>query len=206
MILYRLFLAIVILLSGYLIFDSARIGLALSYAQSAEESQIIAPENGDTDLIVVEYLDYNCQPCRNLHPLLSKAIQDDSNVKFIPRPISPKGLDDPSANAAKLVYAAAMQGKMREAHNSLMEEYRVVDQNFISNFSLEHELDSVRLEQDMNSEQVRNQIQDNVDNLTSLNGQILPALLVNGKMIVHVNGPLPSSTLLQDLFDRARTL
>jgi protein-disulfide isomerase len=204
--LYRIFIGLVILACGYLAYDSTRAAMALSSAQSVENGYVIQPENADTDVTVVSYMDYGCEGCRRLHPLLMKAIQDDGHIKLIPRPIVPKGPADPSSGAARLVYAAAEQGKFQEAHDALLEEYRVIDSSFISNFALEHGLDSVKLEEDMNKPEVEEQIQSNFDSLTALKGEVLPTLLINGKLIVHVNGPLPSSSLIADLFATARTL
>lgn len=204
--LYRIFIGLVILACGYLVYDSAKAAMALSYAQKADDMYIIQPEDTDTDVTVVSYIDYACDSCRRLHPLLSKAIQDDGHVKLIPRPIVPKGAEDPSSGAARLVYAAAKQGKFQEAHDALLEEYHVIDSNFISNFALEHELDSVKLEKDMDSPDVTKQLEGNAKSLKSLKGQVLPTLLINRKILVHVNGPLPSTDLISDLFATARTL
>ena len=205
--LYRIFLALILLCCGYLIYDSAKTAMALSYAQTAEENFIIAPEDADdADVTVVVYIDYSCAACRNLHPLLVKAIEDDGNVRFIPRPIPSKGLDDPSVNAARLVYASAKQGKFKEAHEAMITDYRVIDQNFISNFALEHELDSVKLEQDMQNPEIDERLEKNLQNLASLRVRVLPTMLVDGKLLIHINGPLPSSQLIGNLFDTARTL
>ncbi len=204
--LYRIFIGFVVLACGYLVYDSAKMGLALSYAQTAEEDFIFQPENSNPDLTVVVYVDYACTSCRNLHPLLGKAIEDDGQVRLIPRPIASKGIDEPNASAAKLVYAAGKQGKFREAHHDLIHEYRVIDSNFITNFALQNGLDSVKLEEDMNSPEVREQLENNFKNLENIKGQVLPTLLIDGKIIVHVNGPLPSSALIADLFGTARTL
>ena len=205
--LYRIFIALVVLSCGWLVYDSVKMSLATSYAMSAPDDQVFVAENApDPDVTVVVYVDYSCASCRALHPLLGKAIEDDGNVRLIPRPIVSKGIEDPTAEAAKLVYAAAKQGKFREAHHELIHEYRVIDQNFISNFALTHEMDSVKLAEDMNDPEVLEQLEDNFANLENLKGKILPTMLVNGRIMVHVNGPLPSSDLIGDLFATARTL
>lgn len=204
----RILSVLILLLAGYIIYDSARVAIALSSADNAAEGYYFAPEGQDADINVVAYIDYSCVSCRELHPLLDKAIQDDGKVKLIPRPIASKGLDMPEASAAKLVYAAAMQKPemFTEAHHRFMHEYRVVDSMYISDFALHYALDSVQLEKDMESPEVLDALQDNFDNLEALKGKVLPTLLVNGEIMVHVNGVLPSSTLLGDLFNTARSL
>ena len=67
--LYRIFLALILLCCGYLIYDSAKTAMALSYAQTAEENFIIA-----TSFVVVA-APFICFPSICLWALFGSSIK-----------------------------------------------------------------------------------------------------------------------------------
>lgn len=82
--------------------------------------------NPKGDVTVVEYFDYNCGYCRASLPTIDALVKGDPNVRveFRELPI----LSQESYDAAKVSYAAALQGKFRAFHNPLYSAGRVTAQ------------------------------------------------------------------------------
>lgn len=79
------------------------------------------------DVVIVEYLDYNCPYCRKSAPELVKLLKSDSGVGIVFKewPI----FGDASVYAARSALAASWQGKFWAAHEALISASRDLDQN-----------------------------------------------------------------------------
>jgi protein-disulfide isomerase len=79
------------------------------------------------DVVIVEYLDYNCPYCRKSAPELVKLMKSDSGVGIVFKewPI----FGDASVYAARSALAASWQGKFGAAHEALISATRDLDQN-----------------------------------------------------------------------------
>jgi protein-disulfide isomerase len=73
--------------------------------------------NPNGDVTVVEFFDYNCTYCRGSLPTIQALVKADPNVKVVFRELPI--LAQSSYDAAKLSYAAAVQGKFRAFHDPL---------------------------------------------------------------------------------------
>lgn len=73
--------------------------------------------NPDGDVTIVEYFDYQCPVCKQVHPDLSRAIRDDGQVRLVSRgwPI----FGGVSMYAARMVLAARHQDRYVPAHEAL---------------------------------------------------------------------------------------
>jgi protein-disulfide isomerase len=78
------------------------------------------------DVVIVEYMDYNCPYCRMTAPELHKLLKADPGVQIIFKewPI----LGDGSVYAARSAVAASWQGKYLVAHDALIGATRDLDQ------------------------------------------------------------------------------
>lgn len=201
--LFRIYLVLIGLLCIFVIADTVEVAWAKSSARSVEEGYTLSSEE-DT-LLVVEYLDYACSYCQQLHPVLMRSLNRDQKVEYAPRPV-PSGMGEVGTKAAILVYAAGRQGKFIEAHNEMIENYRDVDEAYISNFALKVGLDTEKLEADMQDPAIIEQLNDNMNTLKSLKVNTVPAILIGDRIMLRVNGELPSSDQLVSLFNQGRTL
>lgn len=89
----------------------------VSRANVWHDPEIPALGNPGGDLTVVEYFDYQCPICKQVHPDLSRVVQDDGKVRLIPKswPI----FGDASIYAARIALAAKYQGKFAPSHEAL---------------------------------------------------------------------------------------
>jgi len=81
------------------------------------DPDIPALGNPQGNVTLVEYFDYQCPICRQLHPELSRAVRDDGKVRLVSKgwPI----FGGASVYAARMALAARYQGKYAQAHEAL---------------------------------------------------------------------------------------
>jgi protein-disulfide isomerase len=74
--------------------------------------------NGDGDITIVEWFDYQCPYCRKVAPELRQVVSDDGKVRLVLKdwPI----LGDVSKVAARLALAAKYQDKFLPAHEAMI--------------------------------------------------------------------------------------
>ena len=89
----------------------------LSRASVWHDPEVPALGNPEGDVTLVEYFDYQCPVCRQLHPQLSRAVRDDGRVRLVSKawPI----FGGVSVDAARIALAAKYQGRFAEAHEAL---------------------------------------------------------------------------------------
>ena len=200
----KVFYALVALICVFLLFDSARITYAKHKAGYVDEAYI--QEAQDADLEVVEFLDYSCPSCRSLHPVLKRAIEQDGRIRYIARPVLPHNENDIGMQASFLAIAAGKQNKFFEAHDVLIENFRNINEKYLSLFAQELELDEALLREELNDPDNRKFLVQNSKLLDGLKARTVPTLLINGKIVYSVSASTPHSEELRSLFNAARGL
>ena len=198
---FRLFIVIIGLLCAFMAYDSVRLVLVKSSAQKADDGY--ATEADNADLTVVEFLNYGCSDCQDIHPAVMQALDRDGRIRYLPRPV----LIEQSAgtiSAAKLAYAAGRQGKFMDAHEMLIENFRAIDEAYIDHFSSQLEIDPEQLRTDLKDPEIAKTIEDNTRTLARLKARSVPSFLIGNKILLQVNGALPTSDELLSLFSQAR--
>jgi protein-disulfide isomerase len=103
----------------------------LSRERVLRDPDIPVSGNPKGDITVIEFFDYQCPYCKELHPELKKAVEEDGKVRVIYKnwPI----FSGVSIYAARIALAAKYQNKYNEAHEALigaterLDEARVQD-------------------------------------------------------------------------------
>ncbi|MEM7650841.1 MAG: thioredoxin domain-containing protein [Pseudomonadota bacterium] len=200
---HRIFMVILFLVCAALAYSIVQVSLAKHSAQKTEHGYVSGER--DSDLTLIEFIDYACGQCQNLHPILMRSLEQDGDILYVVRPVF-SGPDENGTKAGRLVYAAERQGKFAEAHKILIENYRTIDEAYINSLVQVLELDGEQLRADMADEAIDEMLMDNTTNLQRLGGRVIPSLLLNGELMVQVAQDLPSSQELLGLFNRARAL
>lgn len=201
--LFRTFIALIGLICVYLVYDATNIVWAKSYAYNADKNEILSVENAD--LTIVEYLDYSCTHCQDLHPLLTRSLKQDGKVNYIIRPII-SGQNENGTKAAQLVYAAGQQDRFFEAHKILIENFRIIDDAYIDGLALQIGLNAAKLREDMQSQATQDRLQENTNSLRKFKVKTIPAILAGDRVMYEVRENLPDSQELLNLFTYARAL
>jgi protein-disulfide isomerase len=120
--------------------------------------------NPDGDVTLVEYFDYQCPICKQLHPELSRAVREDGKVRLVSKswPI----FGPASSLAARMVLAAKYQGKYAQAHEALFNAKVPLSDAVIRELLAKAGVNSVRAARDLQAHRksidatvVRNQMQ-----------------------------------------------
>lgn len=90
----------------------------LTEALVLRDPAIPAAGNPNGDITIVEFSDYQCPYCRQVHPVLLKVARDDGNIRLVFKPWPIFGPE--SVYAAQMALAARPQKKYADAHRALM--------------------------------------------------------------------------------------
>lgn len=126
--------------------------------------------NPDGDIIVVEFMDYNCGYCRRVFPDIQQLAEQDGNVRVLFKefPILGPG----SEYASKAALASREQGLYAEFHNALMSADTRLDEPQVLAIAGQVGLDVDQLQRDMQNPEI--------DALIQRNHQLARDLGING--------------------------
>lgn len=159
--------------------------------------------NEEADVVLVEYLDFECEACGAYFPIvkqLSEEFSDD--VLFIAR-YFPLSSHKNSMTSARAVEAAGKQGKYWEMHDLVFEnqsswgERSSPDATIFEDFAQQLGLDMERYKDDVNSEEVGDRISSDQDSGNQLGVNATPTFFLNGEKIQNPQGYEAFKALLE---------
>lgn len=162
--------------------EKARTAIAKNADQLFRAPNAPVAGNLKGDIPVVEFFDYNCGYCKRSLQDISRLVESDPNVKvvFMEYPILSKG----SLEAAKVALAARNQGKYWEVHRGLF-SYKGgrVDGAVAKKIAKDLGLDMERLEADLNSQAIEDELNAVQALATSMDINGTPHFLVGDRSI-----------------------
>jgi len=154
--------------------------------------------NPKGDVTLVEFFDYNCGYCKQMHPALMDAVKQDGKVRVIMKEFPILGAS--SVMAARAALAARKQKKYPEYHVALMAHRGPLTEGAIFQLAKDTGLDPKKLEADMKAPEVEAIIAANHKLAAELKIEGTPALFVGD---TFVNGAV-DKTRLAELIASAR--
>ena len=132
--------------------------------------------NPDGDLVLVEFLDYNCSHCKRMGEVVEGLIKDNSSLRVVIRqyPIFGEG----SLFAAKAALASENQDKFENFHESLLNNTETLDETTVLAVAKEQGLDIEKLKKDMDSDEVMEKLRESIDLATKLSIRGTPYFIV----------------------------
>jgi protein-disulfide isomerase len=159
-----------------------------------------SPSVGDkaAPVAVVEFFDYQCGHCREMQPQVDKLIQQDKSVRVIFKELPIFG--GASQLAAKAALAAAMQpgNKYYAFHNALFGAQGPLNNDSIMAIAKKEGLDAAKLQKDMNSPVVEQQLKSNFELAQALHVMGTPTFVIGNKAETKFKY-IPGATSLDDL-------
>ena len=116
------------------------------YESTAIYNNYAGPEDAET--VIVEFVDYLCEPCRETHFEVTDFHKKHPDIKFV---FINAAVKENSLPGLKLALAAGIQNKYYEVHEALMQQATPVEQYDIDRIAGLFGLDAKKLEEDMNS-------------------------------------------------------
>ncbi len=135
----------------------------------------------ENNLIVVEFVDYNCGYCKKTLPIISKLIKNFQNIKivFVDYPI----LSETSEIAARASLAAHEQKAYFKFHSILLNNSQSINEDYIYKVALNLGLDIKKFKQDMASSKIKKSILSNVKLARSLNIRGTPTFIIKDQIL-----------------------
>lgn len=137
--------------------------------------------NPKGDVTVVEFFDYHCGYCKQVHQPLLDLAREDKGVRIVYKemPI----LAPESRIAAQAALAAERQGKYVVLHNALMEARGKLTKDRILGIAKERGLDTARLAKDMELPEIGAAIDRNLDLAAALDISGTPAFVIGDQLV-----------------------
>lgn len=150
------------------------------YIEYFKSNDLPMAGNPEGDITLVEYFDYNCGYCRKAFADIQTILSEDKNVRVILQemPI----LSPSSAKMAAYALAALKQGKYFEMHVALMEYKGSQTDTAYLNLGEKIGLDVEKLKADVESADVKAQIQKTLEMARNLGIRGTPGFIIGEKI------------------------
>jgi protein-disulfide isomerase len=147
--------------------------------------------NPKGNVVIVEFMDYNCGWCKKAVGEMVGLIESDKDVKIVIKdfPIFGEG----SEYAAKAAVAASKQGKYWELHNALFAHEGQINKEVVDQAANGLGIDVKKMQEDIESKEVGDQIAANIQLAKDMAINGTPAFIVDDKVY---GGYLPLNDLM----------
>jgi protein-disulfide isomerase len=142
-----------------------------------------APVGGNPkgDVTVVEFFDYRCPYCKQVHPAIVQLLGEDKQLRFVYKEFPILGKD--STYAGKAALAAHRQDKYEPFHNALMSLKGGLSEEIVLKTAASVGLDVERLKSDMAKPEIEAALKRTYDLAQALEIRGTPAFVIGGKLL-----------------------
>jgi protein-disulfide isomerase len=126
--------------------------------------------NPQGDVTIVEFFDYRCPYCKQVHPAIQKLLDQDPKLRFVYKEFPVLG--EQSDIAAHAALAARLQGQYQPFHNAMMAAKGQISEELVYRIAGSIGLDVDRLKRDMTDPEI--------DRALSANRSLAKALELRG--------------------------
>lgn len=137
--------------------------------------------NPKGDVTVVEFFDYRCPYCKQVHPDIVKLLGEDRQVRFVYKEFPILGKDSTLASRAAL--AAVKQGKYEPFHNALMALKGSLAEDVVMSTASSVGLDIEKLKADMRAPEIDAALKRTYELAQALDIRGTPAFVIGGKLL-----------------------
>jgi protein-disulfide isomerase len=137
--------------------------------------------NPKGDVTVVEFFDYRCPYCKQMHPAIQALLGEDKKLRFVAKEFPVLGHDSVTASRAAL--AAQKQGKYEALHNALLAVKGQLSDDVVMKTAASVGLDVDRLKEDMKSPDIETALKQNYALAQALEIRGTPAFVIGTDLI-----------------------
>lgn len=189
---------VIIAVAGFTFYRSWIVNNVMASLYDVSLGQFQGAENADK--VIIEFLDYRCSYCREIHKITQEVLAKNPDVKIIYHHFPVFGL--PSIIEAEVALAAGMQGKFSEAHNMLMSRTSPITDREIEAFAQSLGLDMARFRRDMKGPEIGYLLLATLDRVDILGIGSTPQFIV-GDIIYSIREGMPTVETFEDLLKQA---
>lgn len=175
--------------------EAGRAAIAANAKELLNDGHSFVAGNPKGDVTVVEFFDYRCGYCKQVHPALQQLLKEDGNVRLVLKELPVLGPE--SINASRAAVAAMEQDKGAKYyafHNAMMGFRGQLSEAEVFRMAAEAGLDVKRLKADMALPKVEQALRSNLALADKLGIQGTPGFVI-GKELVP--GAIPLETMRQ---------
>jgi protein-disulfide isomerase len=157
----------------------------------------IGPANAK--IVIIEFSDFQCPYCVQAVPqiqALLKAYPNDARLVFKQFPLE---IHSRAFLAASSALAANKQGKFWQMHDGMFEHHNELSRETFTMLARSMGMDMEQFEKDLDSDEIKKEIQKDVDDGDRAGVQGTPTIFINGQ---RYNGPI-TLNYLKPIFDAA---
>lgn len=189
-------------------------GTKITPADTAEIVTVKADDyvkgNQNAPVVLIEYLDFECEACRAYFPLVKQLETEFPNDLKVVKRYFPLPGHRNAMPAALAVEAAGRQGKFNEMHDLLYTEQDKWGEKAAATpavfeaYAEQLGLDMEKFKQDVASPEVKARVQRDVDGGIALGAQGTPTFILNGEKIENPQGYEPFKALIEAKIKEAK--
>jgi len=137
--------------------------------------------NPDGKIVLVEFFDFSCGYCHRIYPAIKAIAAKNPDVKVVAKSLT---FVAPISNyAAKAALAAKNQGKYAEMYTAMFENKGPLTEAKIDELAVANGLDLEKLKADMDSDLVKNTLNETSELAGKIQVNGVPTLVLNGKIV-----------------------
>jgi protein-disulfide isomerase len=191
-----LWIAFVIVLSAglYAVYEIITIKRYYHALHTSPQSFTVLNEGNKTTLTIVEFTNYDCPPCKDVHLVVRDYASKVPGVKVVVRPVP--YANDQAETAAERAMAAGLQGKFWEVDRALNEYKGPLDEKFYREIAALYDIDYARMVSEAEGETVQEAVKENARASQMVGVKNAPALLI-GKTLNEVDRDLTLADLVR---------
>jgi len=207
---YRIIIVLLIIAAGYSLYGISHFKWMYHRVNNpAAEFQVSG--NEQSSLILVEFLNYNCGYCKQLHPAVKELLSIRKDIRYVARPVSFTIFYDEEGNeqeaddqVTKMVIAAGLQGKFQEMHNAVLEYPEIeLPDGFIEETANLYGIDYEQLVKDANGKKVQKIIKENLKAFNHTGLYSVPSFMIDNDFYIITDENLPGLKQLLNMVKNA---
>lgn len=189
--LFRVIVVILVIAAAYALFEIYRFS-AMTYSVQSTKAEFVTQGPETSDVTMVEFLDYKCGFCRELHPSIKDFLNIRKDVRYIARPIAVLG--DESARLARLALAAGLQGKFWEMNDAFLTSGDIeIDDKFLRETAALYDIDYDKMMADADGKDVKRIFDDNMKDAEDAAVYSTPTIVINNTYIGGAMDRMPTA-------------
>lgn len=145
-----------------------------------------SPVRGAADgtITIVEFSDYQCPFCARAETIVAQALEAyPTQARFVYKHLPLESIHPQAMAAAQASMAAHKQGKFWEMHELLFENQRSLQPDKLVEYAGKIGLDVERFKADMESEETKNMVREDMRLAGTIGVRGTPTIFVNGKLL-----------------------
>ena len=198
---YRIVIVLLILAASYSLFGIVHFKW-MRHSVDNPKAVFQITGNQKASVTLVEFINYTCGYCKELHPTVEEALDIRKDIRYIVRPVVFD--EDTAEKITHIVMAAGFQKKFWEMHKAVLEYPEIeIPDDFIQETALLYGLDYDLLIKDSQSKKVKKLVQNNLAAFEHAGARSVPSFMIQGQIFMVTNEGLPDLKQLLTMISNA---